>query len=178
MASGIIRLGVDFRSICWTPMLRYAAGCVLGALVAFPFVGMLDGPAFLVGISVFVLFTLWMPRLHLYHLFPQPYSVCGLLQVSLGMLFGTSGPMPTIFLLDSGIGKNLMVATSGAMQLIGDTSKTLAFLAAGFDYAGQASLLGLLCTALLAGTLLGKWTRRFFSEDANTAVLKLIATNE
>ena len=62
------------------------------------------------------------------------------------------------------------------MQLIGDTSKTLAFLAASFDFVGQRSLLGPLCAALFVGILLGKWTHQFFREHKFRLTVRLLVS--
>ncbi len=176
LCSSIARTAADFKYINWAPLLQFGLGCIAGTFAARPFIGLFEGPVFMIVLAVFMLFILWTPHLHLYRLFPKPFFVCGFFMVALGILLGAAGPLPVIFLLDTDIKKDHIVATAGAMQTLSDATKTLTFISVGFPYHSYLPMLAILFLCIILGTFAGRWIRHRLNETTFRFAVRVLTS--
>lgn len=142
-------------------VLRYSALLLPGGMVGLFVVQQLSPDVVRALIGVFVLVATWAPQLLLlgfrtdgadpHRRFVWLGGMIGLLNMSIG----ATGPLAAPFFLNIGLSRQGVVGTSAACQAVGHLIKIALFAAAGFAFADWLLPLGLLATAVVAGTWIG-----------------------
>lgn len=133
-------------------------------------------------IGLFVLGATWAPGWLLLGTHPEAagrnrrFLVLGGVVGFLNVTLGATGPLIAPFFLNLGLGRQEVVGTKAACQVLGHLAKLVVFGVVGFAYAAWAGLLALLCAAVVAGTWLGSRILERVDERTFTWLYKGVLT--
>jgi uncharacterized membrane protein YfcA len=187
LVSNSTRTIVFLRHVRWSIFWVFSPFLLLGVGAATLLYTGSKLPGFKPLIGLFILsFLLWRrfkPTLR-----TPPLWVYGPLGVASGfltMFVGATGPFIAPFFLRDDLDKEEVIATKAICQMGGHALKIPAFLYIGFDYLGEATLLGWMVAAVVLGTLTGKkllhhlepkWFERLFLALLTVLALHLIGS--
>jgi uncharacterized membrane protein YfcA len=187
LASNSARTVVFLRHVRWSIFFAFAPFLLLGVGGAILLYRGSDLPGFKPLIGVFILcFLVWRqikPTLRTPPLWV--YAPLGVVAGFLTMFVGATGPFIAPFFLRDDLEKEQVIATKAVCQSVGHALKIPAFLSLGFDYVGEATLLGWMIAAVVLGTLTGKklltrldpkWFERLFLALLTLLALHLIGS--
>lgn len=168
--------------INWTIILPVSAGIVLGAALILPFIPLLNWRWMQGVIALYILWLTWG------HLLPSPnlkisknknrhpFLKLGLLQGSLGMALGATGPLGNALLLKKGLGKEAIIASNAFIMLASHVVKAVFFSLLGIQLLAHAKLLITLSLAAIAGSYIGNFFRQSLPEKVFFPLFKILLT--
>ena len=181
-SSNASRAFIAKHYINWHVLLPVSMGIILGAALIMPFVKIFNWQWMQGIIALYILWLTWgylVPKLGLPLLkvkSRQPLFKLGLLQGSLGMGLGATGPLGNALLLNLKLKKEAIIATNAAIMLLSHLVKIIFFTAMGVQLAKHAELLIYLSLAAIAGSYLGSFFRQRLPEKIFLPLFKLTLT--
>lgn len=136
-------------------VIWFTLGAGLGAALGAMVVVELPEALLRVGIGLFILFTVWVPKPTSFTAGNRFFFMGGAVSSFLTMFFGATGPIVATILAAARLDRLQIVSTHALCLLIQHGFKTLAFGFLGFAFSEWALLIGLIILAGFAGAYLG-----------------------
>jgi len=183
---GIIQVGANagrafvFRSfVNWPVVGWFSAGAVLGAWLGGSLLVALPTAMLQLVIGLFVLYSVWGPKLRANRIANPAYLPVGIGVTFLTMFVGGTGPFVAAFITPDRFGREPTVATHASCMTVQHSFKVFVFGLLGFAYAPWLLLVAaMICTGLLGSfvgrSVLVKLPQKTFKMMFNT-VLTLLA---
>lgn len=165
--SNISRVGIFWKSIDWSVFFKFGlaniifvgVGAYVTRFIPFKNIEIILG-SLLAAISIYELFVkqVKFPTNVLFE------SCAGAITGFFGGLVGTSGPFRTLVLINIGLSKNVFVATSSAVDFIGDLLRLSIYVYNGFVTLSVIPMIPVLFVLILGGSLIGKKILRYIPQ--------------
>ena len=171
LASNATRAGVFFRHILWGALPWFAVGSVVGAAVGGLVVVDLDPSYVLIGVGIFVIWSVvrkppeWLKR--------WPW-LTGVISSFLTMFFGATGIFVAGYVKSLALGRHAHVATHASLMAIQHSLKIIVFGLLGFGFADWGLVIAAMIAFGLAGTLSGRLVLARVSEALFRRALDII----
>lgn len=142
--------------IDWRLLMLFSLGAIVGIaigakmFVALP-IGILRGV-----IAVFILYSVWAPKLKPSNLPYPAYAAVGAVTSFATMFVGGTGSLVAAFLSPERFGRHGMVATHASCMTVQHTLKVIAFGFIGFAYLPWALLIAAMIGTGFLGTIVGR----------------------
>ncbi|MEZ5654107.1 MAG: sulfite exporter TauE/SafE family protein [Burkholderiaceae bacterium] len=164
------------RHVRWPIAGWFTLGAVLGVSVgAMVFVNLPS--RWLLGVlAVFILWSLWAPRLKASALPERGYAAVGALATFLTLFLGATGPLVAAFWDPARLGRHGVVATHAAAMTVQHALKVMAFGYLGFAFGDWLPLIAAMIASGFVGTLAGKWLLGRLPEAAFASIYKWVLT--
>jgi len=180
---GIAQLGsnagraiLQFRHILWPVFAAFTVGGVLGAALGGQFAVNMPGWLLKLGVAVFIMLTLYGPRLRVPQPGPRLFFATGLVGTFLTLFFGATGPIAATVIGAAQFDRFATTATHGACMLAQHGLKVMTFGLLGFAYAPWIPFLVVVLTAGFAGTFLGTRLLHHLPEKTFRRAFRLVLT--
>ena len=180
------RAYLSHKHINWPIIWPVAIGIVIGAATILPFIPLLNWQWMQGVIAIYILWLTWGKLISLPKFFPckftfkhilvQPFIRLGILQGSLGMALGATGPLGSALLLSQGLSKDGIVASNSVIMLASHLVKILFFSILGVQLLNHALLLVCLCLAAIIGSIIGSRFRNHLPENIFFPLFKGLLT--
>ena len=159
---GVVQLGSNFgRAAMLMPQLNwqlaawFLLGSLVGALVGGQIVVSLPVTILKVTLGVFILYSVWGPKLTGLSGTTRSLLGGGFLSTLLTMFVGATGPFVIAVLRSFELSRNALVATSAACMVIQHLLKIVVFGLLGFAFLPYINLIALMILSGLIGTFIG-----------------------
>lgn len=159
---GVVQLGANIArgailrvDIDWRTSIYFAIGSIFGIAIGGSVVVTLPADILRAGLAVFILYTIWGPKMRIVATGNWILIVIGLVASFLTMFFGATGAFITGLLNQRGYYPRGLVATHSACMGVQHALKVVTFGVLGFAFADWAGLVVLMLIASFAGTYLG-----------------------
>ena len=180
---GMVSLGSNFgralllhRDIIRKIIPTFLVGTIIGAFVGGNIVVALPIEILRIIISVFILYTLWIPALRAYALERFAFMIVGATAAFTMMFVGATGPLIAPFIIAISNGRKQIVATHGCLMTIQHSFKVIVFGLIGFSFSPYIPLIICLIIFGFIGTYIGKLTLNRLPEYVSRGALKLVLT--
>lgn len=130
-------------------------GAILGAIAGCFYVVDIPRNAFDLALGVFILFIVFLPKVHTRFHFPGKWLLIGFLSCSVGLFMGAVGPLVGACLLSENLQKKPMMSTQATLQVVIHLAKVLVFSLLGFKLAPWGLLLAGAIFCGYVGTFIG-----------------------
>jgi uncharacterized membrane protein YfcA len=180
------RACLSYKEINWPIIWPVAIGTVIGASLILPLIPLVNWQWMQGVIAFYILWLTWGKFISLPKLLTlksafrfklgQPFIRLGVLQGSLGMALGATGPLGNALLLSKGLSKDAIVASNAVIMLISHLVKILFFSMLGLHFFDHALLLLSLCVAAIIGSLIGSRFRNHLPEKIFFPLFKGLLT--
>ncbi len=170
------------KHINWPIIFPVSLGILLGAVFIVPFIPVLNWQWMQGLIALYILWLTWgylLPKPSWHSLKPTSHQALlklGVLQGSLGMALGATGPLGNALLLNLGLKKDAIIATNAFIMLLSHLVKIIFFSIMGVQLIRQADLLIYLSLAAIAGSFLGSFFRQRLPEAIFLPLFKAVLT--
>ena len=176
MFSNSSRAALALPHINWGIILPIILGTLVGAALITPAVEQTNWQWMQPIMGLYILYLIWGAAISMPFTLPAPMFSTGLLQGSLGMVLGATGPLANALLLSKGLNKNAIVASNAVIMSISHMSKIVLFGLLGITLWEHLSLLITLSCAAILGSYLGSHIRGRLSEPVFTNLFKGLLT--
>jgi uncharacterized membrane protein YfcA len=156
LGSNAGRAGIMRQSIRWPVLGWFAIGALLGAAVGGSLVVALPAPALKLILGLFILYSVWGPRLHRMRIADRAFTLVGVGTTFITMFVGGTGPFVAAFVNPARFGKEPTVATHAACMTLQHGLKVGVFVLLGFAFAPWLPLLVAMIVAGFLGTVTGR----------------------
>lgn len=157
------RAALALPHIQWRLVAPILIGTVLGAIAITPALAQTNWSGMQAIMGAYILLLTWQPRLSITIKIPGTMLVTGLLQGSLGMLLGATGPLTNALLLSKGIAKDSIVASNAVIMTTSHIIKVMLFAALGVSVWLYLDVLIILSAAAILGSYIGTRIRHKLS---------------
>ena len=183
---GVVQLGSNFgrammlmSQLNWQLTAWFLAGSLAGALLGGQIVVSLPVITLKVTLGVFILYSVWGPKLSGLSSNTRGLLGGGFLSTLLTMFVGATGPFVIAILRSFELSRSTLVATSAACMVFQHLLKIIVFGLLGFAFSPYTSLVALMMISGLFGTFIGtkllvKVDEKKFQQGLNI-VLSLLA---
>ena len=170
------RFYLQRKEVVWRIVLWFSLGGLIGAAIGGRMA--VEAPVWLLrgGVGLFVLWTLWGPKLKGFAPGHLSFFFTGIVTGILTMFFGATGPIVAAMLSVAGLTRLNIVATHAAAMVIQHVFKIVAFGLLGFAYGAWAWLIGAILLSGFAGTYAGTHYLRAMPEETFRRGFKIILT--
>ncbi|WP_341664547.1 sulfite exporter TauE/SafE family protein [Vibrio sp.] len=134
LSSNISRFLFDIRSTCFTALVQFLVGSIIGAYFGSQLFNEIDFSILPLLISSFILFVLWFPIEKVMSKIPGKYFSLGIVQTSLALYVGATGPLSTSILIRDGYKPREVIVTNAAINTIINIFKIVVFIYLGFVF--------------------------------------------
>ena len=176
LASNGSRALFGWRHIDPTLLPPFLLGGVLGALAGAVLFSQLDLSWLPALIGVVILLLTWLPAPPVAGEGRGALVALGFYQTGLGMLVGASGPLGAAMLARRNRRKDWLVVNTAVYMSANHLLRTTAFALMGFAFAEYGLLLVGMVAAVIAGSWLGTWLRRFVPDINFLLWFRLLVT--
>ena len=160
----------------WAIVLWFTIGAALGSVLGALVVVELSEELLRLGIALFILFTVWVPKPKSYAAGNGFFFAGGAVSSFLTMFFGATGPIVATILSATKLDRMQVVSTHALCLLIQHGFKTLAFGALGFAFAEWAPLILAIIAAGFAGSYVGTHFLKKMPETDFQMAFKVLLT--
>ena len=179
-ASNSSRWILFWKHIDWFIITRYTVGLVPFSFLGIHLVGMTHPTYLKIFIGFFILFAVYFP-FHKLNLSMNPkrsFIYAGILNGTVSMIAGATGPLLAPFFLNRSLTKETLIASKAACQALAHFIKIILFgTVLGFDYTQYWSLILFMVVAVVIGTYMGKRIlTRYISERIFITIYKSVLT--
>lgn len=174
LSSNASRAYFSLPDVIWPIALPIVCGVFLGALLMAPFLNQFNWPWLESLIGLYILQQTWLKTGTIPFKLPFPMISIGLLQGTLGMVVGATGPLANSLLLKQGLLKNQIVASNAVIMSSSHLIKIILYMAVGFSFLDDALEVLLLCVASIIGSKLGTHLRGHIPEKQFLQVFKVV----
>jgi uncharacterized membrane protein YfcA len=165
-----------WRFLRWEFVLAFIAGGVVGGAVAAGIRNEINLEYTPLLIAAYILYTVWGPSLKIERPPRGEFVFIGLLQTSLSMLVGATGPMGQASLLRHGLKRDALVVTGALMTLFTHLIKVVLFALLGFSFLAYWQLILGMVAGVIAGAFIGTHIRYRIDEKIFRQILKWALT--
>ncbi len=180
---GIAQLGsnagraiLQFRHIVWPVFAAFTAGGVLGAALGGQLAVNMPGWLLKLGVALFIILTLYGPKLRVPPPGPRLFFATGLVGTFLTLFFGATGPIAATVIGAAKFDRFATTATHGACMLAQHGLKVMTFGLLGFAYAPWVPFLAVVLAAGFVGTFLGTRLLRRLPEKTFRTAFRIVLT--
>ena len=180
---GVVQLGSNAgraallrRQIDRHIVLPFALGSILGIVVGAKLFVALPTPTLQIILGLFVLASVWLPKLKTSHIPNRGFTVVGMIGSFCTMFVGATGPFVASFITPDRLSRHEVVATHAACMTLQHTLKVVAFGFLGFAFLPWAPLLVAMIAAGFFGTMIGRRLLDRLPHHAFARIFKLILT--
>lgn len=180
---GVVQLGanasrvlVQIRHVVWSLLAIFTGGAVLGALVGGQLVVTLPETLLKTLVGLFVLYTLWGPKITGSSRGPLGLITGGFLATILTMFVGATGPFVTALLAPRLDDRRHYSGTHAAAMVMQHGLKVVAFGFLGFAFGAWVPVMAAMMAAGFLGTILGTRFLNALPEETFRRGLKVILT--
>ncbi len=174
------------KQINWPIIWPVAIGTIMGAAIILPVIPLLNWQWMQAVIAIYILWLTWgkfitLPKLlsckfTFKHILGSPFIRLGILQGSLGMALGATGPLGGALLLSKGLSKDAIVSSNSFIMLVSHLVKILFFSVLGVQFLNHVPLLLSLCLAAVIGSIIGSRFRNRLPEKLFFPLFKGLLT--
>lgn len=154
--SNLGRAGLLFRNISLIHTVWFLVGSIIGAIVGGNMVVALPTHLLQLILCLFILYSVWGPKLKIQETNHKMLSVSGSLSTLLTMFVGATGPFVLTSLRAFAFSPQALVATSAACMVIQHFLKIVVFGFLGFAFKEYVPLIILMMVSGFTGTYLGR----------------------
>lgn len=165
-----------WRFLRWEPVLGFVIGSIIGGLIAAGITREINLEYTPLFIAIYILFSVWGPKLQFQKPPPGEFVIIGLVQTSLSMMVGATGPMGQASLLRRGLQRDALVVTSALMTSFTHLIKIILFALLGFSFFAYWKILLGMSAGVIFGALLGTHLRYRIPEALFKTGLKWLLT--
>lgn len=162
--------------IRWNIVAPIIFGIIIGGVVVTPFLNTFNWQWMQAIIALFILWMTWGKAIALKQKSKFALPTLGLMQGSLGMLLGATGPLGSALLLKYGLNKNQLVASNAVIMLASHVIKIVLFTFIGVQLSQYAYLIFVLCLAAIFGSYVGNHMRHKLPDKHFFIAFKVILT--
>lgn len=150
------RAHIERRIVGW-----FSLGAILGVAIAATIVVNLPARLMMVVLSIFILWSIWMPALKVSDIPVRGFAVVGAATTFLSLFLGATGPLVAAFWNTVKMGRHQVIGTHAAVMTILHGLKVIAFGLLGFAYQEWLAFMLAMVISGQLGTLSGKqWLSR------------------
>jgi len=160
----------------WPIVIWFTVGAAIGSALGALVVVELSETVLRLGIALFILFTVWVPKPKSYAAGNGFFFTGGVVSSFLTMFFGATGPIVATILSATRLDRMQVVSTHALCLLIQHGFKTLAFGALGFAFAEWAPLIVAIIVAGFAGAWVGTHFLKKMPETDFQLAFKVLLT--
>ncbi|MGR6873706.1 TSUP family transporter [Pseudomonas sp. HK3] len=176
LSSNASRAAFAIPHINWHVISPILFGTLIGAILITPFISTANWNWMQPIIGVYILFLTWGKGISMPFSLPKPMLSMGILQGSLGMALGATGPLGNAILLAKGLSKNAIVASNAVIMSTSHASKVILFGLVGVSVLPAIEPIIFLSIAAIIGSYLGSKLRGFLPERLFSTLFKAILT--
>ncbi len=154
----------------------FGLGALLGAAAGAGVFVALPAPVFLLTIGLFVIYSVWAPRLRPSDMPRGGFLGVGAATTFLSMFVGGTGPFVAAFLSPEHLGRERLVATHASCMTLQHAFKVVGFGYIGFAFAEWVPLMTAMIATGFLGTLAGRQLLRRLPERWFKPVFKWVLT--
>lgn len=144
------------RQVVRALLAPFALGTLVGAPLGALVVTELPGGLLRLALGLFVLWSVWAPKLKASRLPPRWFTLVGAATTFVTMFLGATGPFVAAFLDPERLGRHGTVATHAACMTVQHSLKVAAFTALGFAFLPWLPLLAAMIGLGFLGTMTGR----------------------
>lgn len=167
----LMRDRIAFVIVGW-----FVIGAVVGAAVAGRVFISLESSTLQLILALFVLYSVWGPKLGRVRIPDHGFSLVGLLAAFCTMFVGATGPLVAAFWSPVRLAREGVVATHAACMTLQHALKALAFGFLGFQFAPWGGLLVAMIASGFVGTMLGRKMLRRLDDELFARIFNLVLT--
>ncbi|MDN3611541.1 sulfite exporter TauE/SafE family protein [Vibrio ostreicida] len=134
LSSNVSRFIFDIRSTCFTALGQFFIGSMIGAYFGAQLFNDIDFSIIPLLVSAFILFVLWFPIEKVMSKIPGKYFSLGIVQTSLALYVGATGPLSTSILIRDGYEPRVVIVTNAAINTLINVFKIAVFIYLGFVF--------------------------------------------
>lgn len=172
--SNASRAAFSIPHVHWKTISPIMLGTLLGAMAVTPLLDHTNWSWMQLILGIYILYITWGGHLSLSFSLPTPMLFTGLLQGSLGMLLGATGPLSNALLLAKGVGKDAIVASNAVIMSTSHIIKVILFSFIGVALWEYIPLLVLLSIAAILGSFIGNKIRGKVPQHIFTPLFKAL----
>lgn len=176
LSSNLSRALFSWKHIHWAPAAAFCLGSLLGVILAYPFMSLVNWQYLPLLIGLFILLITWGPSLKVSKKIPGQFVSLGFIQGGLGLIVGATGPLGSALLIRRGLARDSLVATNATFMTMGHLAKILLFALSGFVFSAYWKLLLMMCLASVVGSWLGGRIRPYLPEANFQRLFKWLIT--
>lgn len=176
LCSNSSRAALAISHIKWPIIFPILLGTVVGALFIIPFIKTVNWNWMQPVIGGYILYLTWGKRIKLPFHLPISMFGTGILQGSLGMVFGATGPLGNALLLAKGLSKDALIASSAVIMSTSHLIKVILFSLLGVSIWHDLEFLALLSLSAIIGSFIGSKLRGLVPEKTFNILFRLILT--
>lgn len=170
------RVAIMRRNVDWGLVGLFTAGGLVGVTIAASLFVALSRSTLQAVLGVFVLYSVWSPRLRPANVPRWSYPLVGAAASFVTMFVGGTGPFVAAFLSPERLGRHGLVATQAACTALQHGLKVVAFGAIGFLYLPWFPLLAVMIAVGLVGTFVGRNLLNRLSDRVFLHVFRAVLT--
>ncbi|MFY0642199.1 MAG: sulfite exporter TauE/SafE family protein [Bermanella sp.] len=178
MSSNSSRAVFALPHIRWKLISPILIGTIIGAILITPALEHTNWQWMQPIMGAYILYLTWKSSLPLSMTFTVPGALfsSGLLQGSLGMLLGATGPLSNALLVAKGLTKDTIVASNAVIMSTSHLIKIILFSLLGISLWADIELLILLSSAAILGSFIGNKLRSGLPEYKFNILFKALLT--
>ena len=180
---GFVQLGSNFGRalLLYRDVLRdiiptFVVGTIIGAIIGGQVVVALPVEILQIILSVFILYTVWIPALKAQIFRKFTFISVGAIGAFTTMFVGATGPLIAPFVIAASKDRKQIVGTHASLMTIQHSFKLIVFGFIGFSFAPYVLLIISLISFGFVGTYMGKLALNRLSENIFRRALKLVLT--
>ncbi len=159
ISSNSSRAVLAIGHIQWKVISPIVIGTILGAILITPALEHTNWQWMQPIMGIYILYLTWGTSISLPRSLPNALFGTGLLQGSMGMLLGATGPLTNALLLAKGLTKDAIVASNAVIMSTSHIIKVILFSVLGVSLWDHLNLLLILSAAAVLGSFLGNKIR-------------------
>ena len=176
LGSNVGRAALLRRNIDAGILLPFVLGALIGVAVGANVLVALPTATLQVILSLFILASVWLPKLKSAGVAPRGFAIVGALATFCTMFVGATGPFVAAFLSPDRLPRHAVVATHAACMTVQHAFKVVAFAVLGFAFVPWIPLLAAMIGAGFLGTVVGKRLLDRLPQKSFTRLFNLILT--
>ncbi len=176
LASNFSRSVLAIRHLAWRYLPAFILGSLLGIIIAWKIVSLIDAKWLPLLIGLYILGHLWWPPFKKTVSKYENFFIIGAIQTGLNPVVGATGPLTTTLVMARLQSRDAIVATNAIMMSFSHISKIALFLFIGFEYMEYWKEVVILSGGAIVGSFLGTKIRRRIDGAQFIVMLKVILT--
>lgn len=164
------------KHVNWPVIRPIIVGTILGAIIITPVLGITNWQYMEPIMGLYILYITWGKSISFSFNIPFSLFGSGMLQGSLGMILGATGPLSNALLLAKGLGKHAIVSSNAVIMSVSHLMKMVLFSLLGISLSEHTLLLILLSAGAILGSFIGSHLRRKVPDTTFNILFKAILT--
>ena len=164
------------HDIDWRIALYFAAGAVVGIVIAAKLFVALTTETLQLLLGLFILFSIWTPKLAASSIPLKGFPLVGAVATFCTMFVGATGPFIAAFLSPERLGRHKVVATAASCMITQHVFKIMAFGVLGFQFFPWLPIAAVMIGSGFLGTLSGSKLLDRIPEHIFVHVFRVVVT--